>query len=550
VPRRTRIRSTPLEDLARQQRFTPSRAILKQIARAEELAAEVDPEQSYPEEWVVFRITGYRPAATGASSGDFEAAVIPGSALIGDLSAFVERLSDDAALSASAMGEGLVSSDDLCARWNVSRKTLERYRRRGLIARRTRDARGHVRLAYSRTVIEAFEMRERARLQHAASFERVPAAVRERVLRGAKLYALRLGWTLNQAAGRLALRYGIGHETVRQMLIRHDESGDAPIFDRQPPLSVRDRRLALRAYERGITPARMAKRLGRSTPSVHRVILLRRLERLRRVPAPGVHDAAFELPDVEKSLLSPLAVRTGFGASFPTDVLSLAALARAMPPVDAAVEHARAAAMQYLWWRATSAARSMALAASSSQLDRAETDLRWMLRLKAELLRAELGVVIRAIEERAGRPLHDMPSGQAHGLLLHSMDAAVGAIDRHDPFRGGRLAAPVSLAVTRVLAGGGGVSVHAGPLPDWSLRLTPWQSRFEPDPRLRDRLGELPDVSWRVLAMRFGWGADAEGTGEQPMTRREVSEVAGFSPQAQMTAHRRAIVLVRSERKG
>lgn len=549
VPRRTRIRSAPLEDLARQQRFSPPRAILKQIVRAESLAAEVDPAQSYPEEWVVFRITGYRPAAVaGGGDSGFEATIIPGAALIADLSAFVEQLSDEGGLDAAVMGEPLLHTHELCARWSVSAKTLERYRRQGLVARRMRDGVGHVRLGYSARVVEAFESRRAAQLKRAGAFERMPGPIRERIVRGARLYAGRLGWTLNQAAGRLARRYRVGHESARQLLLRHDELAAEPIFDRRPPLSVRERRVALRAYERGIGPGAIATRFGRSTPSVHRVINQRRAERIRRLPRPIERDASFALEGIEGSMLAPVVVREGLGDPFPTTADSLVALAHAMPPADAAVEHARAAAMQFLWWRATrQVSESMSRVPRSSELDRSETDLRWMLRLKAELLRAELPVVVRGVQERLGGRLDERENESVATALATALSAASAAIDRHDPFRGGRVAAPISLAISRALASEHALNVASGTeLPDWSMRLTGWQSRFEPDARVRKVVEGLSAEEQRPLALRFGWSMAGVGSGLHPRTRREVMEMTGMSLQAQAGLLRRAMKLART----
>jgi hypothetical protein len=409
-----------------------------------------------------------------------------------------------------------------------------------------------VRLVYARTSVDTFEVRNAERLGRAAGFSRASPGVRARVVRGARLYSERLGWTLNQAAGRLAHRYRLGHETVRQILLRHDESVERPIFARRPPLSVMEQRMALRAYERGLTPANIARRLGRTKASIHRVINQRRAGRLRRVPPPPDREAAFELEGVELSLLAPAAVNEGFGSPFPTDPASLVALAHAMPPVDAAIEHARAAAMRFLWWRGTRPTRGGASRPPRSTiLDRAETDLRWMLRLKAELLRAELPLIVRAVEERAGRGLREIDAGAACELLSLSLGAASAAIDRHDPMRGGRVAAPVSLAISRALAHP--VPSRSGDAPmlaDWSIRLTSWQSRFEPDPRLRRFLPELPVEIRAPVALRFGWGLDQEGAGSHPRTRAEVRASLGLSPQAQMSALRRALTMMRAASAG
>jgi len=168
MPRLSRLHVGALADLADQLRFAPKRRILAQLAAATGLAGEIDPEQTYPEDWVVFRITGFRPEIESPS-------LIVGAALRGGLSAFVERVSDRAELTAGDL-PAFLHIDELTARWHVSRKSLERARRQGLVAARYTDPDGTVRLAFTERAVERFEAANREHLREAAAFNRISDA--------------------------------------------------------------------------------------------------------------------------------------------------------------------------------------------------------------------------------------------------------------------------------------------------------------------------------------------------------------------------------------
>ncbi|MBL8759427.1 MAG: RNA polymerase subunit sigma-70, partial [Phycisphaerae bacterium] len=61
MPPLPRLRVSVLADLAEQLKFTPRDAARKQLEHAEDLLHAVDAESTYPEDWLVARITGYRP---------------------------------------------------------------------------------------------------------------------------------------------------------------------------------------------------------------------------------------------------------------------------------------------------------------------------------------------------------------------------------------------------------------------------------------------------------------------------------------------------------
>jgi len=167
VPRLTQIRTGVLEELANQLRYAPTRTVLRQIESIESLASEIEPDALYPEDFIVYRVTGYR-------SPMGEPAMLVGSALLADLSALAERISGGGRLTLEAHATaGELTIDDLCARWGVSKKTIERYRRRGLIARRLRREDGKEVVRFSARAVEWFVESHHDLLKDANSFERV-----------------------------------------------------------------------------------------------------------------------------------------------------------------------------------------------------------------------------------------------------------------------------------------------------------------------------------------------------------------------------------------
>ncbi len=556
MPPLPRLRVSALGELAKQLRFAPREALLRDIERAEALAGEIDPERTYPEDWIVFRITGYRARID-------EPAQVVGAALLGDLSALVERLSAAAGLTAEELaGAGAIDGDALAARWGVSRKTLERWRREGLLARRASLGGGLSRLAYMPGAVERFERMNAARIARAAAFSRVPPEVEARMLRRAARYRDSLGLSLNEAAARIARRFGRSHEGVRRILRRHDEraiaAGRTAIFGEPPPLAGRRQRTALRAWRRGVQPGRIAARFGRTRGAIHHAILAERARLLRAHPVGAVPPAAGALDDdAIAALLEPEPVRAGLTWRGETDLLAFIRSARERAAPIAVEERMRAMAMHALRARA---GRITALLGSSSPdatgVDRAETDLRWAARLLATLVRTHLPLMVETLEGAIGVPLEGLRPAESRPLLASAVGAVASGVLAHDPSRGGRVAAPVGLAVTRLAAERARVvrpdprratpRLSAGVVfDDWTRRLAPWQAFLEPEARFAGALDRLDQEHRAMLCARFGLG------GTHPRTLAELAAERGVTVmragELERRAVRAALAVVRAE---
>lgn len=530
MPPLARIRNQAVAEIAAQLRFAPPAALRRHIARAEELAADLDQAMQYPEDWLLYRLTGYRPESPGISA-------IPGDDLLGDLSALVERLSETARLSPDDIEESFLDVEGLCERWNVTRKSVERYRRQGLVARRVDTGGGGRRLVFAPEVVEAFERRHAARLRRAAGFSRIPAEIEAKMVRRAERYR-RAGCTLNEAAQRIAGRYGRSHEAVRQLLRRENERRSEPLFTEPGPPSDRDRRMILRAVRRGIEPSAIANRTGRSKASVLRALNEHRAELLRGLKLPTEPPVFARDAERVHAVLTSEHATSGLGRCGETDLLGFLEAARRRTPPTVEEERGRAEAYRLLRWRAGSRIASLSTTtAEAAWLDEIETDLRWAGRLKAELVRTQLPHMVATLESSGEARLEEMAAPALAKLIERGIAAVCGAVDRFDPSHGSRLAASAGMAVHKVAAERARELASARARPgramrrlthgmrfeDWTWRVAPWQAWLSPDVRVRSVLDQLHERDRAMLELRFGLA------GGPPRTLDAVAEQCGVT---------------------
>lgn len=586
MPPLPRLRIAAIDELDRQLRFSSPETARKQLERVEALCGEIEPERTYPEEWVVFRITGYRIETPGA--GHAAPALIVGRALVGDLTALVERLSVTAGVTESellgpgpteppAPGQGRsqrprdaawISAAELCRRWSISRKSLDRYRKQGLAGRRAATTTARSKLYFRIDSVERFEQRHAAPLAAAGAFSRIDAALEAKLLRMARRYRERLGWSLNQTALRLADRYGRGHETVRSLLKRHDADSTRasvgakrsqpgthrPVFSEAGPLTQKQQRVIERAFAFGVEVEQLARRFNKTRPTIYRSLAMARAARLRglSLPAPSPAESPSRVQPVAltRGPLAEPGVLSGLGAPAPRTLGELVGHALQNPTPEAIPERARAGAIPVLLAQAATAIAALSPHhPTPGTLDEIETLLRWASRLKAELVRSQLSLLLKTIAGQLGQDLVSLPRSVSIGLLDDCLVALGEAVDRFDPHKGGRLAAPCGLALSRVVShwqrrlsqpapGASKALAYTNPdqveLRDWTLTVSPWQAWLEPPAGLRERLPQAPSLAQELLALRHGW------LGGPPIT------IAAAGARLGMTAHHAAALARRT----
>lgn len=427
-------------------------SLVRAAERAAGLIPDLDLAAEYPTEYIVFRVLGERTSLEGP--------VLKGDATRALLCTLVERLTEHAGLSLDhALVRDSISQEELAQRWNVSRKTLDRLRRQGLAAIRARHPKAHSVLRYPIAWVERFERANPERLSKAGTFTRIGPRLEARIIRRAARYQRAFGWSLNQAAARIAERMGRSHEGIRQVLQRHTERaaslGEGPLVHAgAPPMRAKERALLARAWRCGIPMRTLTRKTRRSPAAIRRAIAMARHEMVMdlagSVPAPTPTPTTFALPDAAEVILAPTIVREGLVTQWPDDLAEVLALAQHRIVPHASDETARALAMRFLVWRAhKTLARIRAMHPSALDVDQVEADLLWASRLRATLARPYVTLTIETLAERLGAPLATLPPKNAVDLVSRGLVAAASAVDHFDPLGRGRLAAAVGLSVDR-----------------------------------------------------------------------------------------------------
>lgn len=540
MPRVARFRIAAIGDLYRQLKYAPPEARRRQMRAAEKLAAEIDRGQVYPQDFIVFRITGYRPDRAEPDS------VLVGEALVGDLVTFIQRLS--AGLDIEARGEerAAVRLEDVARRLNVSVKTLQRYRRRGLVCHYLVFPDGVKRLACFEDALTRFMSANHGRLDRAAAFSRLDVSTVREIVEEARRRHRAQGTSLNATARMLAGEHGRAHETLRAILRRHDRRADEPIFGEHGVLTRRDVRVIARAASRGVPAATLARRFGKSAPTIHRAINADRRLRLAALDLRGV-----EMDADEPAVLDDPAVNEGLVAPEPRlDALALLESAPRRAPA-AGPEPVLVAAYNLLKRRARTGLDRLPQHPGAGPLDAIETDLRWATLVKRRLVGLALPAALVAIERFLGRPLARQTAEEIVELLRLAIDATSGSVETLNPGRGMRAAVLAARRTDRALAASGPPpsTGRAGqrhtPGAVWLVgpfdRLCPWQAWLDLRGHMRSRIDRL-DAPQRCLVLAR-YGLD----GRRPRTLAEIAHRSGGTPstvaRALAAAERRLIAV-------
>src|SRR5439155_3353004 len=163
---------------------TETRAL--QLASAEDLLHTIEPAKAYPLDFITFKITGYRPKQVS-----IEQAV--GAALQHDLGLLIEQVSQTLDVATTSIAEPVLSIDQVTERFNVTSKTIQRWRRKGLPARRFLFPDGKRRVGFLISSVERFFASHREQVVAGMNFSQIDDAEREEIFRRARRLATQCG---------------------------------------------------------------------------------------------------------------------------------------------------------------------------------------------------------------------------------------------------------------------------------------------------------------------------------------------------------------------
>lgn len=289
-----RFRIDTIAGLGRQMAFTPHLARAEQLAATEALLHTLSPAKAYPLDYVIFRITGYHPK-------DVSADLLTGLALQHDLGLLVETVSETLDLYAEASSEPVLQIDDVCERFNVTSKTIQRWRRKGLASRRFTFPDGKKRVGFLLSSVERFLSTHEDQVERGANFSQVDDQEKNAIVRRARRLAIRCRCCEREIARRIARRLNRSPLTILHTIRRHDsENPENAVFAHAAQeLPDDDRESIVKAYKRGLGLGVLARRLCQPRSAIYRVVLEDRISRFSKHKIKFMDDPLYHQPQAE-----------------------------------------------------------------------------------------------------------------------------------------------------------------------------------------------------------------------------------------------------------
>lgn len=440
---KARYRSAIVERLLDQQkRFAPRERKLEQIDRAERLLVEIADDKTYTYEYLCFRITDYRPESNPQLS-------VGGKDLKHDLQLFVEDLSDAADISVGEIPQQVHTVDDLAKRFNVSTKTISRWRRQGLVSRRLLFGK-RKRVGFLDSSVQRFVSRSGAKIERGEKFSQLTDQEKGEIIQRARRLA-RTGGCPSEITRRIALHMNRSVETIRYTLKQFDQQHpDLAIFpDKTGPLTSDVKVRIFEQYRRGVSADELANRFCRTRTAIYRVINEMRAVRIKELPLDFMDNECFREDRIESEILGPMPIPETPPKKIrvPSGLPQYLAALYEVPLLNREQEQHLFRKFNYLKYKASTLRDELDPAkARTSQMDKIEEYYAEAVKVKNQIVQSNLRLVV-SIAKR-----HVSATEEFFGLVSDGNMSLIRAVEKFDYARGNKFSTYASWAIMKNFA--------------------------------------------------------------------------------------------------
>jgi RNA polymerase primary sigma factor len=292
------IKSQNLAQLLMQLRFTPEKKRRKQLDAAEKLVAIIDKDKEYPFEFVCFRITGFNLKS--------ENELIKGDELLEDLRIFISKLSGKLARPVTEQSQKIYSIQELAKNVAVSTKTIYRWRKQGLVARKYIFDDGIRHFGFLQSNVDEFLTTHPELAGKAKNFTRLTDQQKQQIVKLAVKLAAGTNLSRHQIIDRISAKTGKCHETIRYTLLNYENAHpDKSVFKKSTGVIAPAQAAEIyRLYKQGCNIKELMERFDRNKSSIYRIINRRRAKVLLGKKIEFVDSDEFLKQDAKERILA------------------------------------------------------------------------------------------------------------------------------------------------------------------------------------------------------------------------------------------------------
>jgi len=432
-----------IAEFTHQLKLSPLRLHLGQLDATEYLIDLIAPDKQYPYDFVCHHVTGYRPKS------EIRLKPMLGKTLIEDLVILVEELSSTIPIAVDQMPIACWTTEELAGRLKVSTKTICRWRRRGLVGRKLRYPDGTVRMAFLERSVRRFIVHHHEQVKRGAAFSQLTTAEKRQIVDLARQELAERRMRLHELSQLIAAKVGRAVETVRYTLRRHDaRHPDEALFSKDSqPVVQPELQAVYDAVASGKRPHEVGKRFGKSAAAVRAIVREVRARRLLAQEIRHVYNPEFELPGAQQTILAPPTssdTNSSRPKRPPTDLPPYLQDLYRHPLLSSEQERHLFRRYNYLKFQADRLRCGLdPLNVTDAALDGIDALLQEAVRVKNDLLRANLRLVVSIARRHVGQSPHFFETVSDGNLAL------MRAVEKFDYARGFKFSTYASWAIMR-----------------------------------------------------------------------------------------------------
>ena len=417
-------------------------------AAAERVLTRLTPQQTYRIQSVLQQILDAAPEAGSAASTASDATA-SGIDACHDLRQLIEDLTDAAAMPIDAAGEPVHTVENLSKLFDVSTKTISRWRRQGLIGRKF-IIDGRKRVGFLKSSVDRFISGNRKQIERGSRFRQMTNQERKQIISEARRLSL-TGCGMNEIAKQLAMELQRSPGTIRGTVKQYDQSHpESAIFPTNgAPLHEELRKKVFAIYQQGRSIDQIAEQFERSSSTILRIVSMQRYEYIHNLPLDHVSHPSFSKIRNLVSVLGPMPdnATTAKKARVPSDLPSYLASLYEVPLLSREQEQHLFRKLNFAKYRANRLRSTLnAEQPQAKRMDEIEQLYDTAVATKNQIVRANLRLVVSIAKRHVG------PQENFFELVSDGNISLIRAAEKFDYGRGFKFSTYASWAIMKNFA--------------------------------------------------------------------------------------------------